>query len=381
LAMFVPLLYGVDLPKGVSTIPYGLLGVYAVGASPLGFGLIAVWFFTYILRDIMARKRFKHAFGVDVFLGWGILVLLPTLAMFMAKYQTLSLGFGAEAPQADASFLSAVAVQSIVLFSSWPIIAILLVFFPLWAGYTLIKKGFTAALFDHSHIVIPSLLVIGYVFVAGGVYLSGFAAAHPPFGQGFIHYALHLQFLILLPLWRLVYDVLQAMFPRQQNGVSGALSLVAALMFVGVIVTNAERLKFEPSAPLDHTLRVAEALKAEQIVGWRDKVAVLDGAETRGYYAVALSYGLRHHASVRPVLQELADAQGHFDRFHDALVAGAYDFLWVHAVTPDIAAVLGDQLRADTSYLYHVTAKGLTPIKSYAHGAYTYKTAGYIPKL
>lgn len=385
LAMFVPLLREADLPKGISTLPYGFLAAYAVGCSSLGVWLVAVWVLLYILRDILARKRFKQGLSADVFLGWGVLALLPALAAIMAEYQTLSLGFGAgfdiSGAAANIPFLKTVAVQAIILFSSWPILALLLIFFPVWGGYILLKKGAATALIDHGSIVVPSVLIVGYVAVAGGAYLSQFEVGKLPFGEGFIHYALHLQFLILLPLWRLVYDVLKATFPTQQNGVSGALSLVAALMFVGVTITNSGRLRFEPPAPLDHTLRVAQALKADKIVGWRDKVAVLDSAETRGYYAVALSYGLRHHAHVRPVLQELADAQGQFDGFHDALIAGNYDFLWVHTVTPDIAAVLGDNLRADTSYLYHVTSTGLTPLKSYVHGAYTYKSAGYTPQL
>lgn len=380
-ALFVPLIRGQDLPQGISTIPYGLLGVYAIACSNTGAGLMVIWFILFVLRDTVSRLRLKQGFGLNVLLGWGVLGLLPTLGSYLGSYETLNLGFPLQEATGHTPWLKLVALQTAEMLGTWPIITILLIGFPLLAAYTLVRKGFYNSLTTDSHLFIPGLVMFTYIVVAGGLYLTGFDGDHKPFGEGFIHYALHLQFLVLLPLWRLAYDVLRATFPSTNKGVSGTLSLVAALMFVGVTVTNAERLKFEPAAPLDHTLRVAEALKADNVVGWREKVAVVDGADTRGYYAVALGYGLRHYAQVRPALQELADAQGSFDKFHDSLIAGGYDYLWVHTVTPDIAAVLGNQLRLDYSYLYKVTPTGLNPLKSYAHGAYTYKSASYIPQL
>lgn len=380
-ALFVPLMRNQDLPQGMSCIPYGLIGLYAVGCSSLSMGLLALFAGLYIARDVLARRRFAQGYGVEVFMGWAILILMPLFGVLMLDYQTLSLGFGEDATATGTSLVKMIALQTTTMLADWPIITMLMMGFPLWGGFQMVKRGPATALVEEGGIVVPSLLALGYVIVAGGIYLAQFNGLMIPFGEGFIHYALHLQFLILLPLWRLIYGTLRATFPSQQNGVSGALSLVTALMFVGVTVTNSERLTFEPDAPLDHTLRVAEALKAEKIVGWRDKIGVLDGTETRGYYAVALSYGLRHHSHVRPVLQELANAEGQFDKFHDALIAGSYDFLWVHTVTPDIAAVLGNQLRPDYSYLYQVTPAGLTPLKSYAHSSYTYKSASYVPSL
>ena len=380
LALFVPLMRQKDLPRGLSCIPYGLVGFFAAGCSSLSYGVIVMFVGLFIMRDVLARRRYQQGFGTEVFLGWALLAAFPLLGVFWLNNITLGLGF-MTADTAGTSYLKMVALQTAYMLEDYPIIMMLMMAFPIWGLFKIIKRGPTNAFTEDGDTVVPTLLVLGYVVVAGGLYLSQFNALQIPFGEAFIHYSLHLQFLIILPLWRLIYETVQATFPSQKSGISGALSLVTALMFVGVTVTNSERLKFEPDAPLDHTLRVAEALKAEKIVGWRDKVAALDGVETRGYYAVALSYGLRHHSQVRPVLQELADAQGQFDKFHDALIAGNYDFLWVHAVTPDIAAVLGNQLRPDHSYLYQVTPSGLTPIKSYAHSSYTYKSASYVPSL
>lgn len=232
-----------------------------------------------------------------------------------------------------------------------------------------------------SQVAFPLLMLVLYPVVLGGIYMTGFEGRAVPFTHGPLHYILHLQFIFLAPIWVWVHNAYRSVIPLQSNAISGGASAVMALLFVVFLSVNSNAIRQESFAALDHTLKVADAMKAdESVVGWASRVAVLDGAATKGYYATALAYGLKHYAYVRPVLQPFADAAGRFDTFHDSLLAAEFDYLWVHATTPDISLVLGPTLRPDVSYLLEITPDGLRPRQTYNHAGYGFEEAAYIPR-
>lgn len=232
-----------------------------------------------------------------------------------------------------------------------------------------------------SQVAFPLLMLVVYPVLLGGVYMAGFNGKPAPFTHGPLHYILQLQFIFLTPLWVWAHNAYRTIIPPQSDAISGGASAIIGLLFVVFLGVNSNTISQEGFPALNHTLKVADAMRADDSnVGWAARVAVLDGAATKGYYATALAYGLKHHAYVRPVLQPFADAAGRFDAFHDSLLALNFDYLWVHATTPDISLVLGSGLRPDTSYLFKVTPAGLRPTQTYSHAGYTFEEAAYVPK-
>ncbi len=388
LSLSVPLMRSERFPIGMEAIPYGFLLAYLSGLSPLGMPLAIFMLSMVCLRVGFERKLYKDT-SVNVFLGLCFAALMLVVGFMLLRFHMATRGLSLRVEDvfgSDGVFLVAAAMgrEFFALGVSQPvIIAVLLLVMVMGAWHFVVaRKGRSIGhiFVEDGYVVFPAFLSVIYLFAIGGSYLSQFASGEVPFSQGIIHYALHLQFVVLIPIWVWMFKVYKTTFPQQEKSASGMLSLVSALLFLGVIITNGQRLKFEAPASLDHTLRVAQSIKAGEVVSWGQKIAVLDGVDTKGYYAVALGYGLRHYGHVRPVLQEFADSRGSFDTFHDKLLADKYKYLWVHTVTPDIAAVLGENLREDYSYLYQVTGEGLVPLHRYAHAAYTYKSASYVPR-
>lgn len=385
----LPLMDRHPLPSGLGLLPYGLLLALLPGLTPLVVALAGVFVLAYFF--LLLRDKGLQTSPIRGAMGLLLMGLMPALAVAGLGYAAHRLGLSFWTGDVFTGSVAPVpglvaGVQAFLAAAlSGPGMGMVVLLLLFMAGLRAIKMRFGESLdtiFAHKRqVMVPVLLLAVYPIVLGGMYLIGFADGAAPFTQGGLHYLLHLQFVLLLPLWVWVHNAYRTLIPPQSNAVSGGASFIMALLFVVFLAVNSNAIRQPPFPGLSHTLKAADAMKAgEGDVAWAAKVAVLDGAATKGYYANALAYGLKGYAYVRPVLQTFADAAGRFDAFHDSLLAGEYEYLWVHAITPDIALVMGDNMRPDASYLYKVTPDGLTPVKSYSHAGYTYEQAAYVPR-
>ena len=385
-AFVSPLMRPQALPNGLALLPQAIIAVYLVGLLPLGLWVFAFVGIFWVLRSLLERQQV----GAWQLFGWSLLGLLPMIGWLLWQNYLLRHG-DAGFPQVHLlaynlpTFLHMLkGGASLAL--SWPVImALMLIVLGMAVRRLLLVRGMHGLrrfLVDEAGLSFPLIFFVVYIVFLGAAFNTQFPEAGGVFEQGWLHDALHLQLIFLAPVWLWLYHVSAETFDFSANKkASGAMALASALLFVGVILANGQRLTFTPPAPLDHTLRVAASVRDNDTIGWGERLAVLDSPETHGYYAVAMSYGLRQYAHVRPVLQEFASANGDFNRFHDALRAKGFTYLWIHAATPQIAAVLGGDLREDYSYLYRITADGLVPVATYPHASYTYKSAAFVPHL
>lgn len=386
----LPLMDRNPLPTGLGLLPYGLLLALLPALTPLALGLVV--FFVVAYLALLWRDGGLKASPFRSLTGVLIMLLMPTLTALAIGFTAQRLGYPLwvgdmfhHAYGGLGAGLQAGVAALVSTLTSNPTGAMVFLLVLFMAALRAVKMRFGESLDDifaqKRQVMVPVLMALVYIVLIGGMYLAGFQAGGTPFTQGGVHYLLHLQFVLLLPLWVWAHNAYRALIPPQSDAVSGGASFVMALIFVIFLGVNSNTIRQDPFPALSHTLKAAEAMRADnENVKWAARVAVLDGAATKGYYAGALAYGLKHHAFVRPVMQEFASAAGRFDSFHDALLAGRFDYLWVHALTPDIALVMGETLRPDASYLYRVTENGLVPVQSYSHASYTFEEAAYVPK-
>lgn len=385
----LPLMDRHPLPSGLGLLPYGFLLALLPGLTPLGPVLVLFFVLAYLV--LLVRDGGLQAAPARSLLGLALMGLLPALVYLGLATAAHRVGYPfwagdvftglVASPAGMVAGLNGLLTAALAHPSIGLVILLLLFMAALRSLRMRFGESLDGIFAQKRQVMVPVVLLLVYVIWFGGMYLAGFPAREVPFTQGAFHYLLHLQFVLLLPLWVWVHNAYRTLVPPQSDAVSGGASFIMALVFLVFLAVNSNAIRQAPFPALAHTLKAAEAMRADdQYVKWAARVAVLDGAATKGYYASALAYGLKHHAYVRPVLQPFADAAGRFDAFHDALLAEKYDYLWVHAVTPDIALVMGDNLRADTSYLFQVTPEGLMPVRSYSHAGYTFEQAAYVPR-
>ena len=381
-AAATPLLQPQPLPDGLGAVPTALTLSFLMLLSPMAVPLVGVVVVFWAIRRLLeeAPVTFK-----DV-IAWLILALLPSVAWMVWHNLLIARGFampplGLPTALTRPAFVAAMHDLATTLVAH-PLMAIALV---LMLGKSLhrlllVRGGRSLRRFvvEEAALSFPLVFVLIYLLVLTPAFMAGFAQNQPPVDQGAVHFLLRAQFFVLLPLWLWVtHGVAVALGGKAGVKTSSAASFVMAALFVGVAVTSAPRFQYTPPAPLDHTLRVAQAIHHQNTIPWGSKVAVLDSLPTQGYYAAALAFGLRHHAIVRPVLADYAAAKGSFDIFHDKLVRDGFEYLWVHAATADMGQFLGGGIRADTSYLYRIVPEGLQPVESYPHTAYTAADTAY----
>ena len=377
LAILGPLALNPKQPKSLEAIPYGLMLLFLGGIIPVAWWLVLLLLLIFFIFGQGYKKLyiFKHLGGT--ILLWGIPLMGLALELLMAQMRGYDLWPSILLDFSKLDVFSQFNAPYWYTAHRWlGAVPILLV---LWSIVRIMQKRY-------SFMYIPTLLIGVYVICIGGVYA---AVPEAPFAQGMFHHLMHLQFIILLPVWRLFFGGVQQFATvwsgdDAQTGTLGRnFSIVASLAFgISVFVFalfSKTAILGHTHLPLSHTLQVAAAMRQDsENVLWADRVAVLDSADTKGYYARALSYGLRHHAKVRPVLQAFT-ASGNLTSFHNKLSAQGFDYLWLHAPTPEILAMFGQNFKLEASYLLRITNKGFIPLKVYNHKGYTYKEAAAVP--
>lgn len=371
-AAAAPLLKNTPMPYGLGVLPNALALGLLVGLVPSGLGLFEVVLLLWVLRTLFEER----ALSLNDFLGWALLALVPVVSQFIWNAFLVRSGFAPAAPVDLASIFGQSLAPGLVALGhvlAGNIFACLL--FAVVMGLGLFKllairggRSLRVFLVDEASITYPFLISAIYLLLLGPVQ----PAADHVLGLGAVHNLQHVQFILLVPVW-----VLLAGWVRDNAPATGFLGRnpgvaapVCALLFAGLMVARSPQLVPPMPAPLDHTFRVAETMRIQNMVPWGDKLGVLDSLNTRGYYAVAMGFGLRHYAPVRPVLGLFTAANGNFDRFLDGLLHHGYKYLWVHSMDSNINNMIGGRLNPNDSYLYKVTENGLVPVASFPHPGY-----------
>ena len=392
-ALALPLMDKNPLPTGLGLFPYAVMLAFLPALTPLALPLAGVFVLLYMF--LLWRDKGIKTSPTRAAMGMLVTILMPLLTVSGLAFTAQRLGYkamqsdvltGFALNPSEALWGFVVGGRALMLASlGHPGIGVVVLLLFSIAVLRAVNLRFGESLdtvfAQKRQVMVPVLLVFIYAVALGGMYRASYTIHAVPFTQGGLHSLLHLQFLLLLPIWVWVHNAYRELVPPQSDTVSGSASVAMAVLFLAFLAVNSNTIR-QPTFPaLDHTLQVAKAMKADNNhVGWTAQVAVLDGTATKGYYSNALAYGLRHHAKVQPVMQAFADAAGRFDAFHDTLIKEDYDYLWIHAVTPDIGLVLGDTLRPDTSYLFKVTPDGLISTNTYSHAGYTSKQAAFVPR-
>lgn len=381
-AACTPLMRSAPLPRGWQAFPFGLILAFLVGLDVLmlfvALPLVAFW----IVRAFMETRTL----GMRDLLGWAMLALPPVLAWLLWQNFTALNGF-VRPPEPDYAAWTAgfgYVVNTLpVLVQQKPLLGVALL---LSGGLALSRFATIRSLVDvqrvlvrESSVTFPMLITVFMLVAVTGPYAARFAPGMLPLDRGLAFDLFHLQFIILVPIAAWVYHIYNRKTTLGQNmrASGGIVAMMSLLLFAGLQTVGQAQTRDVISAPLDHTLQVAKTMRSENLVAWKARLGVLDSPEARGYYAVAMGYGLRHYAQVRPVDDLLGSTGGDFVAFHEALLDGQYSELWVHTPTPITQSLLGDDLRPDASYLYRVTADGLHLLRSFPHASYTYRTARY----
>jgi len=372
LAVCAPLMRSDALPKGWEVFPTAFSLCLLVGVSSVGIPVLIFLVGFWVLRDLLAGPP-----SVKDMMGWAVLALLPLVAWFVWRNYLLINGFELPAPL---GFNSANFIDVILAFGETlafnPAAAFLLVIVLAMGLRRLMSvsslTGLRRFVVAESPLTFPMIMVLVYVFGIGVNALSQYQAGDLALYEQPWMYLFHMQFLVIVPIWLwLNHWYLGTQELRDWVArTPGMLALVMCVVFVGLVVASKNRIAMPPSLQLDHTLRVADAMVKTKQVGWGNKVAVLDSFESNGYYAAALGYGLRHYSPVKSVIRDFARSGGDFLAFHTALKEQGFAYLWVHTSTPDIIAMMGDDLQSDNSYLFEVTETGLVFRVAYAHQGY-----------
>lgn len=375
LAVLSPLLRTQALPRGAQTIPYGLMFAFLVGMDPrflwLGAALLPFW----IVRAFAS----KRSLVLDDFFGWVNLVAIPTATALFWYVFTARASLG-HVPRPDLSLWGegiARHLETLLILLQnepwmWVVLALSL---GLGVMRLLTFRRLTdirRLLVDECALVMPLVITILLLVVASGPYIAQFAQERTPIGVGVGYDLFHLQMILLLPLGAWLYHIynqspdVQGMM-RASAGVVAAVSLV---FYGGLIFAGKNLLYNTPNLALSHTLQVAKTIKDNDLVPWKNRLAVLGDNESKGYYTVAMGYGLSHYAVVRPVLPVLADVEGDFAGFFSALSNGEFSHVWIHTPTPLIRDSFGQALENEASYLYRITPSGLELVNRFAHAGY-----------
>jgi hypothetical protein len=372
-AVCAPLMRADPLPKGLEVFPTAFVLALLLGLSPIGLPLLAVVFGYWVFRALLEETLP----GLKDLMGWAILGLLPLVGWFIWRNYLLSNGIPLDAPLSfDATNFVDVILAYGETLSANPAAAFLLVIVLAMGLRRMLSVGSLAGLrrfvVAESALTFPMLMVLVYVFGFGVMALSAYPAGDQQLLERPWLFLFHMQYLIILPVWLWLnhWYLNTAELRAWVAKTPGTLALVMCLVFMALVVASKNRILMPTSLQLDHTLRVAQTMVQAKHVTWGKKVAVLDSFESNGYYAAALGYGLRHHSPVGSVIREFARSGGDFNAFHRALLYEGYDYLWVHTSTPDIIAMMGDDLQAENSYLFEIADRGIVFRAAYAHPGY-----------
>ncbi|MBI1363541.1 MAG: hypothetical protein GC134_06115 [Proteobacteria bacterium] len=372
-AVCAPLMRSEHLPRGLEVVPTAFGLALLVGTSEIGQALTIFLLGYWLLRSMLESP----VPAIKDILGWSILAMLPMVAWFIWRNYLLANGVPLTDPLKfqTANFVDVILAYGETL-SANPAAAFLIVIVLAMGLRRLLSVssfgGIKRFLISESPLTFPMVMLIVYVFGFGVMALSRYGSGDQQLYEQPWMFLFHMQYLVILPIWLwlnhwyLGTTELRAWVAKTP----GTLALVMCLVFMGLVIASKNRIVVPVSLQLDHTFRVANTMMLNKQIGWGNKVAVLDSFESNGYYAAALGYGLRHYSPVNSVIKEFARSGGDFITFHRALLKGGYEYLWVHTSTPDIIAMMGDDLQPENSYLFEITNTGLTFRNAYPHPGY-----------
>ncbi len=363
LALALPVIDPHPLPRGLATLPSALVACWLTVLHPAGLflaGIILAWWLVRLVLESANTLRLKDIFGLS------LLVCLPLITWLLWRITLSNTGVEPLWPTWVwfSTTTTSAAGQLIYLLLDRPLASALTITILANAARQLIAHGPIAFFTRMTPQTLPAALVVVYLFGIASQLGSGGTGKDLELGL------IHLQFVLLLPLWQLT-RTLWRHFGFEQQGFRHPWLIGVALLalVIGHVWLQRGHWPLPPTAEQIHVQKVGTVLR-RQLPGGQ-AVAVLDQPQSHGQAAHILRYHLVAHTPVvdiSPVWHSTTPTRG---GLHQALRESKLKYLWLHAPDAQQQRLLNSSLQPNRSYLFEVTEQGLHLQTTYPHPAYT----------